>query len=281
MDGPLPRRGSSPGVWGRFVSLVEPVPDRFARQSSPHLNYRYRWRAGGGSRRGRPPSPRSRPRGAVGSGAAAGAGLSRPLIPCADSVVSRSLGCVAALVGWDACEVRGSSVCRSVCPCVSRLTLPVPEGLEHGCVEVRLRGPCAFVRPRVPCVCVRSHTDTHSHSHTHIHTMAGPRGGGLEGRHAHGELEAHGGSGEEYGSCVRENDGCRDSRAMVCNPSVSRLPESFYRYRCLFVPVCVPAPPGVCTDCRPSRLCTVAVMFVMGEAANVHRVRGSSVVVAR
>ena len=43
-----------------------------------------------------------------------------------------------------------------------------------------------------------------------------PRGGGLEGRHAHGELEAHGGGGEEYGSCVRENDGCRDSRAMVC-----------------------------------------------------------------
>ena len=42
-----------------------------------------------------------------------------------------------------------------------------------------------------------------------------PRGGGLDGRHAHGELEAHGGSGEEYGSCVRENDGCRDSRA-VC-----------------------------------------------------------------
>jgi len=37
--------------------------------------------------------------------------------------------------------------------------------------------------------------------------MAGrlPRGGGLKGRHAHGELEAHGGSGEEYGSCVREN----------------------------------------------------------------------------
>jgi hypothetical protein len=47
--------------------------------------------------------------------------------------------------------------------------------------------------------------------------MAGiPHGGSLEGRHAHGELEAHGGCGEKYGSCVRENDGCRDSRAMVC-----------------------------------------------------------------
>ena len=26
--------------------------------------------------------------------------------------------------------------------------------------------------------------------------------------------QAHGGTGEEYGSCVRENDGCRDSHAM-------------------------------------------------------------------
>ena len=34
------------------------------------------------------------------------------------------------------------------------------------------------------------------------------------------ELEAHGGGGEEYGSCVRENDGCRDSRAMVCTRKV-------------------------------------------------------------
>jgi hypothetical protein len=29
-----------------------------------------------------------------------------------------------------------------------------------------------------------------------------------------GELEAHGGSGEEYGSCVRENDGCAEIRKM-------------------------------------------------------------------
>jgi hypothetical protein len=59
---------------------------------------------------------------------------------------------------------------------------------------------------------------TQTHIHIHIHTLTPwrvPRGGGLEGRHAHGELEAHGGGGEEYGSCVRENDGCRDSRAMV------------------------------------------------------------------
>ena len=77
-------------------------------------------------------------------------------------------------------------------------------GLD-GC-EVRLCGPCAFVRPRVPCVL--EVTQTHIHIHTHTFTpWRVPRGGGLEGRHAHGELEAHGGSGEEYFFC-------RDSRAM-------------------------------------------------------------------
>jgi hypothetical protein len=40
-------------------------------------------------------------------------------------------------------------------------------------------------------------------------------GSGLEGGHAHGELEAHGGCGEKYGSCVRKNDGRRDNRARV------------------------------------------------------------------
>ncbi len=48
----------------------------------------------------------------------------------------------------------------------------------------------------------------------------------------HGELEAHGGSGEEYGSCVRENDGCRDSRAVVCKEGAGggpRLRERPYR----------------------------------------------------
>jgi len=54
-------------------------------------------------------------------------------------------------------------------------------------------------------------TQTHIHIHTHTFTPRRvPRGGGLEGRHAQGELEAHGGSGEEYGRCVRENDGCRE-----------------------------------------------------------------------
>ena len=36
----------------------------------------------------------------------------------------------------------------------------------------------------------------------------------MEGRHAHGELEAHGGWGEKYGCCVLP-DGRRDGRAMV------------------------------------------------------------------
>ena len=74
---------------------------------------------------------------------------------------------------------------------------------------------------RVP-LCVRVSrvlevTQTHIHINTHTFTpWRVTRGGGL-GRHAQdGELEAHGGGGEEYGSCVRENDGCRDSRAMVC-----------------------------------------------------------------
>ena len=57
-------------------------------------------------------------------------------------------------------------------------------GLD-GC-EVRLRGPCAFVRPRVPCVSrVLEVTQTHIHIHTHTFTpWRVPRGGGLEGRHA-------------------------------------------------------------------------------------------------
>ena len=74
--------------------------------------------------------------------------------------------------------------------------------------------------------CVLEVTQTHIHIHTHTFTpWRVPRGGGLEGRHAHGELEAHGGSGEEYGSCVRENDGCRDSRAMVCKEGAGGGPR--------------------------------------------------------
>ena len=78
-------------------------------------------------------------------------------------------------------------------------------------------------------VCVRSHTDTHSHSHTQIHTMAGTARGRFRRAtwaHAHGELEAHGGSGEEvWYSCVRESDGRRDSRAMVCKEGAGGGPR--------------------------------------------------------
>ena len=62
--------------------------------------------------------------------------------------------------------------------------------------------------------------------HTQLHKRATAlrspvyHGGGLKGRHAHGELEAHGGCGERYGSRVRENDGRRDSRAMVSKEEV-------------------------------------------------------------
>ena len=51
------------------------------------------------------------------------------------------------------------------------------------------------------------------HSFTFTHTS--PQGGPARGRRTHGELEAHGGCGERYGRRVRENDGRRDSRAMV------------------------------------------------------------------
>ncbi len=66
-------------------------------------------------------------------------------------------------------------------------------------------------------VCVLEITQKqHSHSHIHVNTMAVTApGSGLEGGHAHGELEAHGGCGEKYGSCVRKNDGRRDNRARV------------------------------------------------------------------
>ena len=47
---------------------------------------------------------------------------------------------------------------------------------------------------------VRNHTQTHIHIHTRAsHAKVGPAEGGLKGRHAHGELEAHGGCGERYG----------------------------------------------------------------------------------
>ena len=49
--------------------------------------------------------------------------------------------------------------------------------------------------PVCPVSRVLEVTQTHIHIHTHTFTpWRVPRGGGLEGRHAHGELEAHSGA---------------------------------------------------------------------------------------
>jgi len=109
--------------------------------------------------------------------------------------------------------------------------------------------------------CVLEVTQAHIHIHTHTFTpWRVPRGGGLEGRHAHGELEAHGGGGEEYGSCVRENDGCRDSRAMVCKEGVGGGPREAIpggimggRRACVLTKCSQRAVEGVC-DCLRLRV---------------------------
>ena len=98
---------------------------------------------------------------------------------------------------------------------------PLREWQSDGCSccrcerlgeHVLIRWP--KTRARSPPSCQKSHTDAHSHSHKPFTHQGGSRhGGGSKGRHAHGELEAHGGCGERYGSRVRENDGRRDSRA--------------------------------------------------------------------
>ena len=89
--------------------------------------------------------------------------------------------------------------------------LPWPHArLEaaKGRTDSRHGGIRVLVRPHVSPVRVRNHTQTHIHIHTRAsHAKVGPAEGGLKGRHAHGELEAHGGCGERYGSRVRENDG--------------------------------------------------------------------------
>ena len=57
-------------------------------------------------------------------------------------------------------------------------------------------------------VCQKSLTDTAFTFTQALHTPRRvPHRGGLKERPAHGELEAHGGCGERYGSRVRENDG--------------------------------------------------------------------------
>ena len=57
---------------------------------------------------------------------------------------------------------------------------------------------------------------THTFTFTSaVHMIVGPHGGGLEGRQAHGKLEAHGGCGEKDGHSVREDDSRRDSRTVM------------------------------------------------------------------
>ena len=77
---------------------------------------------------------------------------------------------------------------------------------------------------------------THRHTFTQaLHTPRRvPHGGGLRGRHAHGELEAHGGCGERYGSRV-----CVCGRLCVYVANVERRAAP-----CTGL-VRVPAPPGV------------------------------------
>ena len=115
---------------------------------------------------------------------------------------------------------------------------------------------------------------THRHTFTFTQALHTPRrvphGGGLKGRHAHGELEAHGGCGERYGShgvrvgwrkvmnlCVPVPGtlGCHYFR-LFAHENDSRTPLIRVPV-CARVsrvcPVCVPAPPGVFLLVRGSR----------------------------
>ena len=79
---------------------------------------------------------------------------------------------------------------------------------------------CARASRLCPVWCVSrvlEVTQTHIHIHTHTFTpWRVPRGGGLEGRHAHGELEAHGGGGEEYGSFASARTTAAEIAARWC-----------------------------------------------------------------
>jgi hypothetical protein len=121
-------------------------------------------------------------------------------------------------------------ICAHLCTlraCAARAARPVQGGEFNDEVDQRRTGEACLLEV-IRFSCVLEVTQTHIQIHIHTNTFTPwrvPRGGGLEGRHAHGELEAHGGGGEEYGSCVRENDGCRDSRAMVCKEGVGGGPR--------------------------------------------------------
>ena len=86
---------------------------------------------------------------------------------------------------------------------LTRMTSQTLQGAPPGCPRILTKVPC------VSRVCVSE--ITHRHTFTFTQALKTPRcvphGGDLKGRHAHGELEAHGGCSERYGSRVRENDG--------------------------------------------------------------------------
>ena len=69
------------------------------------------------------------------------------------------------------------------------------------------RVDAALPEDDLPAAMIENHT--HTFTFTQSFTPRRIHGGGLEWRHTHGELEAHGGCRERYGSRVRDNDGRR------------------------------------------------------------------------
>jgi hypothetical protein len=77
--------------------------------------------------------------------------------------------------------------------------------------------PCVRVRPCVPCVL--EVTQTHIHTHRFTHTNHNLNLQSFVIRHHSATWRVTRGGGKEYGSCVRENDGCRDRKVPHTNPT--------------------------------------------------------------
>ena len=134
-----------------------------------------------------------------------------------------------------ACDVQSNPEARGWAANVAKICVPgvilgrgflakvVPNASARrwmGCASAwphwRLDEPGADETPRVdaalpeddlPAAMIENHT--HTFTFTQSFTPRRIHGGGLEWRHTHGELEAHGGCRERYGSRVRDNDGRR------------------------------------------------------------------------
>ena len=98
------------------------------------------------------------------------------------------------------CALGSATAAELICSCESARGA-TPE--VHPRVGLRLSRARALARARAPekgqlfAAWLLKVSQTHIHIHTSTsHTKASPRGGFLKGRHAHGELEAHGGCGE-------------------------------------------------------------------------------------